>query len=269
MMSIQTEHLDFSYGRRPVLRDVSFGMCRGEFLSVLGPNGVGKSTLFRCILGLARPEQGRVMLEGRPIGEFSPRELARRIAYIPQSHNPVFNLTVRDMVLMGTTAQTGVLASPGPRQERLAESALERLGIAHIADCGYGSISGGERQLTLIARAIAQQARILVMDEPTANLDFGNRLRVMKTVRDLVDEGYGVIQSTHDPEQAYLYSHRILALYEGRVLAFGTPQEVVCAPLISRLYGEEVRVCSMQDDAVRVCIPRFPYNDRKDDFSCC
>ena len=255
-MSIQIEHLSFSYGAHEVLKDVSFRAEPGQFLSVLGPNGVGKSTLFRCMLGLLTPSAGDIRIDGAPISSFSPAGLARRIAYIPQSHSPVFNFSVFDMVLMGTAARTGRFSSPGPRQREAAESALEKLGISHLRDRGYGSISGGERQLTLIARAIAQQAGILVMDEPSANLDFGNRVRVMQTVRVLTEEGYCVIQSTHDPDQAYLWSDRILALHGGRVLAFGTPKETVTSHLISTLYGADVEVCSMEEDAVRVCIPK-------------
>jgi len=157
---------------------------------------------------------------------------------------------------MGTTAQMGVFSSPGEKQAGSAEAAMARLGISHLRDRGYGNISGGERQLTLIARAIAQQARILVMDEPSASLDYGNRVRVMRTVRDLVEDGYCVIQSTHDPDQAYLYSHRVLALQEGRVLAWGRPEEVIESELISRLYGLDVEVCSLREDRVRVCVPR-------------
>lgn len=264
-MTLQVEHLDFSYSGRPVLRDVGFAMEYGEFLSVLGPNGVGKSTLLRCLLGSLAPERGAVLLEGRPVGAIPPRQRAQRIAYIPQSHNPVFNFTVRDIVLMGVTARIGVFSSPGREQERLVETILEQLGIAHLSACGYASISGGERQLALIARALAQRARILVMDEPTANLDLGNRIRVMKAIRSLVERGYGVIQSTHDPEQAYQYSDRVLALYQGRVLALGRPREVIQSSLISRLYGEDILVCGLLDDNVRVCIPHSPHLQGKDE----
>lgn len=254
-MSLQVENLHFSYGEREVLKGISFSAEYGQFLSVLGPNGVGKSTLFRCLLGLLPASQGSVAVDGREIRDMNAAELSRKMAYIPQSHNPVFNFSVLDMVLMGTTSQVGRFAVPGREQIRLAEAALERLGVAHLRDRGCGNISGGERQLILIARAIAQKARILVMDEPSANLDFGNKLRVMKTVKSLTNDGYTVIQSTHDPDQAYLYSDKILALYDGRVLAWGTPRETVCDSLISTLYGVDVEVCSMHGDDVRVCIP--------------
>lgn len=254
-MSIQVENVSFSYGDHEVLKGVSFSAEYGQFLSVLGPNGVGKSTLFRCMLGLLIPTQGGTTINGKDTRDMSAAELARHIAYIPQSHSPVFNYTVYDMILMGTTAQLGNFSSPGKEQKILAEKAMERLGITHLKDRGYGNISGGERQLTLIARALAQKANILVMDEPSANLDYGNRLRVMKAVKDLTKDGYTVIQSTHDPDQAFLYSDKVLALYGGEVLAFGSPKDTICSSLISTLYGVDVEVCSLRGDNIRVCVP--------------
>ena len=254
-MSLQVNDLRFSYGDREVLKGISFETKYGEFVSVLGPNGVGKSTLFRCILGLMQPGGGAVRVDGDDIGDLTPAQLARRMAYIPQSHNPLFNFSVLDMVLMGTTSQLGRFAAHGKVQERMALEALERMGILHLKDRGCSHISGGERQLVLMARAIAQQAKILIMDEPSANLDFGNKMRVMKTVKGLTEDGYTIIQSTHDPDQAYLYSDRILALHGGKVLAWGTPRDVMTESLISTLYGVDVEVCSMHDDRFRVCVP--------------
>lgn len=254
-MSMKVDNVSFSYGEKQVLKSVSFSAEYGEFLSVLGPNGVGKSTLFRCMLGLMPVSEGSTTIEGKNIADMSVEQLAKCIAYIPQSHSPVFNYSVFDMVLMGTSAQLGLLSSPGKAQKQLAEEALDRLGIAHLKNRGYRNISGGERQLVLIARAIAQQAKILVMDEPSANLDFGNKMRVMQTVRKLTADGYSVIQSTHDPDQAYLYSDKILALYGGEVLAWGTPQETISNTLISQLYGVDVEVYSLQNDCARVCVP--------------
>lgn len=255
-MSLQVKALCFSYGTHEVLKKIDFEAKYGEFLSVLGANGVGKSTLFRCILGLLTLSSGKALIDGTDISELSASRLAQRIAYIPQSHNPVFNYNVFDMVLMGTTAQTGKFSTPGKKQTEAVENALSRLGISHLADRGYANLSGGERQLVLIARAIAQRAKILLMDEPSSSLDFGNRLRVMQTVRGLAQEGYCVIQSTHDPEQAYLYSDKILAMHDGSVIACGKPKDIFDADLISKLYGVEVEVCKIQNDAMRVCIPK-------------
>ena len=252
---MHVKDLRFAYGDHEVLGGISFDTEYGEFLSVLGPNGVGKSTLFRCLLGLSTPTGGEVTVDGEKISHLSPAQLARKMAYIPQSHHPLFNFSVLDMVLMGTTSQLGRFAAPGKTQEKMAMAALERMGIMHLKDRGCSHISGGERQLVLMARAIAQQAKILVMDEPSANLDFGNKLRVMKTVKGLTADGYTIIQSTHDPEQAYLYSDKILAIHGGKVLSWGTPQEVMTESLISTLYNVDVEVCSMHDDRIRVCVP--------------
>ena len=184
-MRMKVENLHFSYGNHEVLKGVSFGVEDSGFVSLLGPNGAGKSTLFKCMLGLLQPSRGSVHICGRDIRIMPAAELSHRVAYIPQSHSPVFNFSVFDMVLMGTTAQLSPFASPGKQQMQLAEAAMERIGISHLRNRGCGNISGGERQLALIARAIAQQAKILVMDEPSASLDYGNKLRVMETVKSL------------------------------------------------------------------------------------
>ena len=256
-MGIKVKDLNFAYDTRPILKDVSFSAEYGQFLSVLGPNGVGKSTLFRCMLGIVKPGSGEISIENKNINSMKAAELSRKIAYIPQSHHPVFNFSVFDMVLMGTTSQTGNFSSPGKKQMEIADMALDKLGIRYLRDRGYSNISGGERQMALIARAIAQQAKILIMDEPSANLDFGNRISFMKTIRQLSDDGYCVIQSTHDPDQAYLYSDKILALYNGQVLACGTPEDTINKDLISMLYGVEVEVQSLHEDSIRVCVPDY------------
>lgn len=254
-MSYQVEHLSFSYGpERQVLRDISFSVAPGQLLALLGPNGVGKSTLFRCMLGLSRDYQGQCLLDGVEVRQFSPRDLARQVAYIPQSHYPTFNFTVFDMVLMGTTAKMGRFTSPGEEQRQDAAAALERMELSHLAGRGFGQISGGERQLALVARALAQKSRVLVMDEPTANLDYGNRLRVLGRVRDLTRDGYTIIQSTHAPEDAFRYSDTVLALHQGRVAACGPPCEVITPQLVRRLYGVEVDIYAPPNGAP-VCIP--------------
>ncbi len=251
---MEVRGLSFSYGSHEVLKNVSFSAKNGELLSVLGANGVGKSTLFSCMLRLLKPSAGAILVDGADIASLSAKELARRIAYIPQSHNPVFNYSVFDMALMGATAQLGNLSSPKEAHYRRVDAALEQLGISHLRKRGYAQLSGGERQLTLIARALVQDAKILIMDEPSSSLDYGNRVRVMQTVRALTKQGYAVIQSTHDPDQAYLYSDKILALHEGRILAHGTPQEVIQDDIISKLYGIDVAVCHVESNAF--CIPK-------------
>lgn len=255
-MNLSVERLSFHYTPdRPILSDVSFTLQSGQFLSLLGPNGVGKSTLFRCILRLLSSYQGKILIDGRDLRGLSTAEMATCIAYIPQSHHPAFNYTVFDMVLMGTTAQRGKFSSPGKKQEERAAQALEKMGISDFAGRYYAHLSGGERQLVLIARALAQQSHFLLMDEPTANLDYGNQIRVLQRIRQLAQEGYCILQSTHNPDQAYLFSHKILAMKNGRIVAQGAPADVLNRELIHTLYGIDVEVEHLCQDKFRVCVP--------------
>lgn len=254
-MSIEVKDLCFSYGEREVLHGVSFKAEQGEFLSILGPNGVGKSTLFRCVLGLLRDYTGSITVEGRDAKSLSIREAAKLVAYIPQSSHPAFNYSVRDIVLMGTTSGLGTFSTPKKEDVRRVEEALEKIGISHLAERCFHRISGGERQLALIARALVQRAPVLMLDEPTASLDFGNQLLVLTQARELAREGYTVIQTTHNPEQSYMFSDRILALRGGEVLTEGRPKDVLTSDMMRQLYGVEVEVSSLFDDRARVCTP--------------
>ena len=256
-MSIEVRELRFGYGSGEVLKGVSFTAETGELTSVIGPNGVGKSTLFRCMLGLLKGYQGSITVDGADTARLKAKKLAQLVAYIPQSTYPSFNFTVFQMVLMGTTSQLGRLSSPGAKQREAVDQALRQVGILHLRDKGYTNISGGERQLVLMARAIVQNAKVLVLDEPTANLDYGNQLRVMEVTRQLTDSGYTVIQSTHNPEQAFLFSHKVVAMRAGQVLAEGKPTQVVTEALMRELYGADISVCSLFDDQLRVCVPKF------------
>ena len=252
---ILVSDLRFSYGDRQVLRGVSFRVPEGCLCSILGANGTGKSTLFRCMLGLARNYEGSVQIGGEDTRRMSAKALSRRIAYIPQSHYPAFNYPVIDMVLMGTTAQAAGFAQPGKKEEAAAMLALERLGMGEFAYRDYFRLSGGERQLVLIARALAQKSRILVLDEPAASLDYGNQLRVMRCLRELTKEGYTVIQATHSPEQAYMFSDMLLAMHGGEVIACGSPSQVLTQETVTKIYGVDAQVLSLHNDAARVCMP--------------
>jgi len=238
MVKLECRGVSFSYGERQILSDVSFDLSSGEFLSVLGPNGVGKSTLFRCILGRLRDFSGQILSEGTDVRSLSRREAARRIAYIPQIHQPTFEFSVLDTVLMGTTRQlSSPFSQPKKGQTDEAMAALERLGIAGLKDRSFAQLSGGEQQLVLVARALSQRSDVLVMDEPTSALDYGNQLRILELVRDLAQEGYAVLLSTHNPQHALTYATRILALSGGRVAALGTPDEALTPQLVKTLYG--------------------------------
>lgn len=254
-MSISIANLTFSYGDHVVLDRVSFDVPTGALVNALGPNGVGKSTLFRCILGLEQSWAGTILVDGVDLRGLTPRERARRIAFIPQTHSALYDYSALDTVLMSTTAGLGSFASPGEPERERAWNALERVGIAHLAHRSAARLSGGEQQLVLIARALAQDARAIVMDEPTSALDYGNTVRILGCIRDLSRDGYTIIQSTHQPDQAFLFADRVLALEHGRVAAFGDPDTVITEELVKSLYGVDVKICSLFGDRVRTCVP--------------
>ena len=254
-MSIEIRNLSFSYGSHEVLRDINVDIPDGTLVNVLGPNGVGKSTLFRCILGLIGDYEGTVVVNGRDMRSLSIRERAAEISYIPQAHAPIYDYEVLDVVLMSTGADVGMLRTPGPRQVQRAFNALTRVGIGHLAQRTYTQISGGEQQLVLVARALAQNAKTIIMDEPTSALDYGNTVRVLSCVRQLAREGFSILQSTHQPDQAFLYADRTMVISEGAICAYGAPKEVITSELVSKLYHVDVEVNSLYDDKVRVCVP--------------
>ena len=255
-MSFEVENLCFSYGIREVLSGISFVASAGEMLSVIGCNGAGKSTLFKCMLGLLDGYSGKIVVDGEDLKSLSLRRLASKTAYIPQLHYPSFNYSVFDMVLMGTAHRVSAMKSPGTEERERTTRALKQMGIEALADRNYGRISGGEQQLTLIARALAQEAQILILDEPTASLDFGNRIRVLTKVKELAESGYTIIQSTHEPENAFMFSDRVLALKDGKILAEGEPSLVLTSGLMRELYGVEVDIFSLDEDKIRVCVPK-------------
>lgn len=262
-MSIEIRSLSFSYGKHQVLRDINVDIPDATLVGVLGPNGVGKSTLFRCILGLNSGYAGTIKVNGKDMKKLSVRERAREISYIPQSHSSVYDYEVLDVVLMSTGTDLGMLRTPKKQHVMRAYEALERVGIERMAHRTYTQISGGEQQLVLIARAIAQDAKTIIMDEPTSALDYGNTMRVLSCVRQLAREGLSIVQSTHQPDHAFLYSDRTMVINHGSIHAYGSPKDVITDELVSELYGVEVEVNSLYEDRVRVCVPIQEIRDRR------
>jgi iron complex transport system ATP-binding protein len=251
---LEVKSLAFGFPGRTVGKDVSFLLGGGEVMCVLGPNGGGKTTLFRTLLGLLVPHRGSVELEGAPLDSLSRAEIARRVGYVPQGHAGYFAYTVLEFVLMGRTAHLGVFASPGKKDVAVAERALESLGIAQLAGKPVTEISGGERQLALVARALAQEPKLLVLDEPTASLDFGNQVRVLERISALAGSGISILFSSHDPDHAFLCARRALLLAEGRVLEIGAPLDVIRADTLERMYRVSVQVLPLPGGA-HTCLP--------------
>ena len=251
---LEVKSLSFGFPGRIVGRDVSFSLARGEVMCVLGPNGGGKTTLFRTLLGLLPAHAGSVELEGQPLHDLSRAAIARVVGYVPQGHAAYFAFSVAEFVLMGRTAHFGVLSHPGRKDREIVLQALEALGIAALAARPITEISGGERQLVLLARALAQEPKLLVLDEPTAGLDFGNQLRVLQKILALAASGITILFSTHDPDHAFLAAHRALLLGEGRLLEVGAPAEVVRSDTLERLYHVKVDVLPVGKG--HTCLPK-------------
>lgn len=254
-MSLEVKDLSFGYDERIVLNNMSLTAHSGEVLSILGPNGVGKSTLFKCILGLLPNYTGRVTVNGFNASDLSVRELARQIAYVPQRSEPVYNFSVQEIVLMGTTNALGLFSSPGKTALAKVDKALERLGISELSRRCFHHTSGGERQLIMIARALVQEAPILLLDEPTANLDRGNQIMVLNQIKALAKDGYTVVQTTHDPEHSYMFSDRILTMKNGAVLSCSSPRNILNKETMKLLYEVDMEVSSLFDDKARFCVP--------------
>jgi iron complex transport system ATP-binding protein len=229
-------HISYAYRSTAVLQDISLKLRLGETVSLLGPNGSGKTTLLKILLGLKRPRSGQVLLDGKPLPQVSPRMKATKLAYVPQDHAMAFPYRVLDVVLMGRLPHIGFFSGYRAEDHGQVLQALEKMGIAHLALRPYNEISGGERQLVLIARALAQGARTLIMDEPVSGLDYGNQLLLLSRLRSLSEEGYAVLHSTHYPDHALLISTRVLMLKNGRLIADGKPQDIINEENILGLY---------------------------------
>ncbi|MCX7555861.1 ABC transporter ATP-binding protein [Xanthomonadaceae bacterium JHOS43] len=229
--------LGIGHGRRRVLSDLSLTLHRGELLCLLGPNGSGKTTLLRTLLGLVPPQVGSIRLLNRPLSHWSRNALARHVGYVPQAHAGLFAFTVLDIVLMGRAAQVGRFAIPSQHDRAIALHCLDTLGIATLAQRTYTKISGGERQLALVARALAQEPDVLLLDEPTASLDFGNQIRVLEHLGQLRALGIAILMSTHQPDHALRCADRTALVGDGRLLALGPTTDVATAAQLARLYG--------------------------------
>jgi iron complex transport system ATP-binding protein len=257
---LELRDVSCGYRGRPVLSDVTFAVEPGETLCLLGPNGVGKTTLLRTVLGLLKPLTGEVRVAGRSLPGRSRREVARLLAYVPQAHTPPFPFSVFDVVLAGRTAHVGLFATPAHEDRLVAMEALDLLGVGPLARRPYTEISGGERQLVLIARAVAQEPRVLLLDEPSSNLDYGNQLRLLELVGRLAAERrLAVVMSTHFPDHALRCATTAALVKDGGVLAVGPADAVITGARLEEVYGVPVELVERGHNGsrVRVCVPRL------------
>lgn len=250
----EVKNISFSYEGEEIFSDISFSIDKGDVLCILGPNGTGKTTLIKCLNGLHDIDSGEILIEGKNIKKLSFREISKYIGYIPQSHVPSFPFKVLDVVIMGRAPYLNLGESPKKKDVDIAINALKTLGIDHLKDKEYTNLSGGERQLVFLARVLCQQPDILILDEPTSHLDFGNQIKLLEIIDNLASSGLSIIMSSHFPDHAFLSSTKVAILKNKEFIDFGTPDDVVTEENLKKAYSIDVKLIEL-DNKRKVCVP--------------
>ncbi len=247
-MLISFKKVTFSYQplNKRVLNNLSFGINQGSVTAILGPNGVGKTTLLYITLGWLKPQEGEIFLDNRPLHNYSQRERGRWMSLVPQKEHIPFEYSLTEYVMLGRAPYLKPLEMPGKEDYRIAIDSLEAVGLKKIRDKSITALSGGERQLLLIARALAQQPQILLLDEPTSHLDLKNKKRIISILKDQVLRGVTVLLTTHEPEVASSLAEKLVLMREGQVLTEGPADEVFTGDLLSETYGLKVKIVEIE-----------------------
>lgn len=257
-MKLDLLDVSCGYGQKNILSNITFSIESGKILCILGPNGVGKSTLFKTILGFLKLQHGSILLDGESILNWSRRKLAKSIAYVPQTQAQPFPFSVLEVVTMGRTAHLRSFESPSKKDVEIAESSLDRLEILFLKNRIFSELSGGERQMVLIARALTQQPQVLIMDEPTSNLDFGNQIRTLKQINRLAQSGLCIVMTSHFPDHAFLCSANVVLLQKDKSYQTGVFDKVVTEENLRKAYGIDVKIIHTVDDkgaVIKACVP--------------
>ncbi|MGB7788619.1 ABC transporter ATP-binding protein [Methanoregula sp.] len=255
-MILEVDRAGYAYPRgKQVFSDISFSLSDKEVLCILGPNGIGKSTLIKCLANLYRVDIGSIRLFGEDMSELKQIDVAKKIGYVPQAHEIIFPFSVQEFVLMGRAPHLAAFSSPGKVDYAKADEKIDLVGIRKIADKPVNEISGGEYQLAMIARALTQEPSILLLDEPTSHLDFGNQIRVLDIIDQLADSGLSVIMSSHFPDHAFLTSDNVAIMQHGTFMVYGPAEEVITEENLRHTYGIDVRIEYSNNAGRHVCIP--------------
>jgi len=238
----------FSYGEADIFQNIHLSLNRGDFLCLLGPNGCGKTTLLKCLGSMLQLKQGSILLNGQSLESIPPKQRAADIGYVPQEEGVAFPFSVHQMVSIGRSPYFVYFSAPTENDYEIVEASLKRVGIYHLKDKVFNKMSGGEKQLTLIARALAQQPKVMLMDEPTSHLDYGNQNRIMQLARELTKEGMAVLMSTHTPDAVFTYATKAALMYHGSLIAKGLPQDALTQDNLSLAYSMPMKIFKLTDE---------------------
>jgi iron complex transport system ATP-binding protein len=252
---LEVQNAAFKYNRnRFIFSNISFSLEPGRILSIIGPNGCGKSTLLNCLAGLVKLSQGEVLLDGKPQVSYNAKEIAKIVGYVPQFYTLSYGYTLRDYVVMGYAPRLGILATPGKEECELADEAMKRMGIFDLAEQPITEMSGGERQQAVIARVLVQKPRIIMMDEPASALDYGNQNRVLRLVKELADEGFAVIMTTHTPDHAIMLDDTVALLDRQGNMSIGYAKEIRREDILKQVYRTNLKMVHIAEAGRMACI---------------
>lgn len=258
---LRVKNLHFSYPGKKVLENISFDVKEGQLCGLFGPNGCGKTTLFKCCLKFLTSQGGSVSLDGKDVSKLKIEDMAKLVAYVPQEHKPPFPYLAKEIVLMGRTPHLGGFFGISRRDKEKAMEALNLLEISDLADRPYNELSGGQRQMVLIARAIAQETKIIFLDEPTSALDFSNQLRIWNILRKIADSGITILACSHDPNHVSWFCTHVVVMNGKRVLAEGNPYSVLTETLLDEIYRD---MCSVEKfNGVKMILPKEVAHNNK------
>jgi iron complex transport system ATP-binding protein len=257
-MKLEIKNATLGYHGKAVLSNVNLELTAGKTTCLIGKNGAGKTTLFKSLLGILPVLKGEILLDGRDIRQWRQRDYAQVIACVPQARTLPFPFTAFDVVLFGRTAHLPRFASPGKKDRQIADECLEKLQVNHLRDRIFTQLSGGEQQMIIVARALAQQPLFLVMDEPASNLDFGNQIRIITQVNRLRDDALGILMATHSPDHAFLCRADVMVVHDGKIWKTGYCDRIITEEVLKEVYDANISVCSVKgnsNETIRTCVP--------------